>query len=478
MNKRCIGIDIGPDYLSAVQVSRTDEGLFVEKTYSVKTRRAADSPSDKLTDLFILHGFDDQAETAVSIPDEAVLLRNVETGAETIEQSSALQDGSIPNPDQFITKIHDPKHQTGRKKRALLISVDRGRLRKRLHILQKANIRPVLAETALFAANAAVVLNHPEAASGIALIIHLDKTHLTITITQAGSVTFGRKLPVFDDNNLAAAVDSEIRLTYRKFFDSDISSDTKIYLIPELENSKTIEAELTKTLHCNIIHINPLGRVQHDQKLANDTNITIAEGLALRALSLEDTTGLNFVDALQGGEKHQFDPKKELKTIAKLSTAIILVAIASLFIRLWKLERQYGKIQKQTAELFQQTLPDEKNIVNPLVQMDQKITSLQAGYASIGGAADTSSGPLEIIQQLTQNVPEQADVTVDSLLMSSDSVRITGTAGTFAPVYEWQQQLQQVLRFASVDVKDIQRLTAGKTVSFTIVIAMAREKTQ
>ncbi|MFH1371100.1 MAG: GspL/Epsl periplasmic domain-containing protein [Planctomycetota bacterium] len=485
MNKRCIGIDIGPDHLCAVQVSRTQNGFLVERVFTAKIRRAVDSPSDILATLFAKHDFDSHAETAVSIPGEAVLLRNIETDAATIEQLSATQDGSIPNAEQLVTKTYTPVRQDGPKARALLISVDRGRLRERLNILLRADMHPILVETALFAVNAAVVLNHPEAATGPALVIHIDRTHLTITITQDGSIIFARKLPVIaagEDNssynvkNIAALVASETRLTYRKLFDSDIPSDAKLYLVPQLDNPKTIEAELANVLHCHITLVNPCARVQRDPKCSADTVMTIAEGLALRALSPDTIAGLNFLNALQSKEKPQFELKKELRTIAKLAAAVILVAIVSLFACLWKLEREHTKIQKQTAELFRQTLPDEKNIVNPLAQLEQKITSLQIGYASFGGTTDATTGPLDIMQQVTQAIPGQAGITVGSLLLSPDSVRITGTAGTFAPVYQWQQQLQQIPRFASVDVSDIQRLAAGQSVNFTIVIAMAEKQ--
>lgn len=473
MNKRCIGIDIGPDYMCAVQVNRTQYGLLIERVFTAKIRRAVDSPSDILAELFTTHGFDCHAETAISIPGEAVLLRNIETDPATINQFSAPQDGSLPNAERFVTKTYTPAHQLGPKAQALLISVDREQLQERFNILAQAGIHPILVETALFAANAAILANHPEAATGPALIVHIDKTHLTIAITQDASIIFARKLPVCDDNNLAATVDSEIRLTYRKLFDSDIPSDAKLYLVPQLNNPKTIEAELTHVLHCHITLVNPCARVQHDPKCNADAFMTIAEGLALRALSPDTIAGLNFLNALQNEEKPRIDLKKELKTIAALASAVILIAIASVFVRLWQLERQHSNIQKQTVELFRQTLPDEKNIVNPLAQLEQKIAPLQTGYASFGGVTDTAAGPLEIMRQVTQTIPEQAGITVGSMLLSPDSVRITGTAGTFAPVYQWQQALQQVPRFTSVDVSDIQRLAAGQSVNFTIVIAMA-----
>jgi Tfp pilus assembly protein PilN len=464
--------------MCAVQVSCTQNDLLIEKVFTAKIRRAFDSPSDILSTLVTTHGFDNLAETAVSIPGEAVLLRNIETDPATINQFSAPQDGSIPNADRFVTKTYVPAGQDGPKTRAMLVAVDRERLRERLNILVRADMHPMLVETALFAVNTAVIANHPEAATGHALVVHIDKAHLTIAITQDGFIIFARKLPVCDDNNLAATVDSEIRLTYRKLFDGDIPSDAKLYLVPQLDNPKTIEAALANALHCHITLVNPCAGVQRDPKCNVDIGMTVAEGLALRALSPETIAGLNFVNALQNEEKPRIELKRELRTIAALAAAVILVATATLFIRLWKLEHKNTNIQKQTAELFRKTLPDEKNIVNPLAQLEQKIASLQTGYASFGVAADTTPGPLEIMRQVTQTIPEQAGITVGSLLLSPDSVRITGTAGTFAPVYQWQQQLQQNLKFASVDVSDIQRLAAGKSVNFTILIALAGAQTQ
>jgi Tfp pilus assembly protein PilN len=162
-------------------------------------------------------------------------------------------------------------------------------------------------------------------------------------------------------------------------------------------------------------------------------------------------------------------------TIGALAAAVIVIAVATLFVRLWRFEHEYSKIQSRTAELFHKVLPEEKTIVDPLAQLEQKITSLQTGFAGASGAA---TSPLEILNQVTKTAPEQSGITVGSMLLSSDSVRITGSAGSFPPVYQWQQSLQQEPLFASVDVKDIQRLASDKPVSFTIVIALSKAPVQ
>ena len=58
MVKRCIGIDIGPSHLHAVQIYRRDEQFHIEKVHSIQIRRSTDSLQDIIRTLISRHGFD------------------------------------------------------------------------------------------------------------------------------------------------------------------------------------------------------------------------------------------------------------------------------------------------------------------------------------------------------------------------------------------------------------------------------------
>ena len=157
---------------------------------------------------------------------------------------------------------------------------------------------------------------------------------------------------------------------------------------------------------------------------------------------------------------------------AALVGSIIIIALAGLFIRFSRLESEYARLQNNINSVFRQTLPEEKNIVNPLVQLDQKLKVLQTDYKSFGSALP-DFGPLEILHTVTESIPSQSNISIDNILITTESIRITGSTQSFEYLYNWQEILQEVPEFTAVDVHNPNRDTQSKTVRFTILISLA-----
>jgi type II secretory pathway component PulL len=62
------------------------------------------------------------------------------------------------------------------------------------------------------------------------------------------------------------------------------------------------------------------------------------------------------------------------------ATLLVLTAaiwFAGLFVQLSTLESQHARLKEQIHGAFRQALPEEKNIVNPLAQLQQKLDAFQ-----------------------------------------------------------------------------------------------------
>jgi len=70
MVKRCIGIEVGPSHLCAVQLLRIGKAFCIEKVFDTQTRRGTDSASETVKALVSKHGFDRRAAVAISMPSE------------------------------------------------------------------------------------------------------------------------------------------------------------------------------------------------------------------------------------------------------------------------------------------------------------------------------------------------------------------------------------------------------------------------
>jgi len=485
MVKRCIGIDVGSSYLRVVQILRAGERFHIEKVFRTQTRRSTDSLSDILRTLTRQHGFDRRAGIAISMPRNSVFFRNHQTdfaGAEQTSgpESSALEHNFPIQPDETVAQVCSYFRLPGDKYSVLTVAVSKESLHERLGILAGARMRPNLIDAAIFAIHSAVTVNHPEIKTGQAIIAYIDESYLTLAITENDNILIVRNIPIVhysDDNvdsvreQVAKAFSHEAEISWRKVFRREIGQDTKIYLISGDDAFDGIEMLIKKNLHCQTIIVNPYAKVKCSVEHNGDAAICIAEGLAVRALAPEETTGVNFLEADNADTKSVLNLKKEFMVCATLIVAIAVVWLVGLFVQLTSLEAEYAQVKNEIKEVFQRVLPEEKNIVNPLVQLEQKLQSLRADYAFFGSTSNAAIGPLEVLRAVTNSIPSGA--TIENMLITTETVRLAGTFQSFESVYNWQRLLQDAPQFSTVDVQDIRREPQSKLVRFTILASLS-----
>jgi len=266
-------------------------------------------------------------------------------------------------------------------------------------------------------------------------------------------------------------VSREVEITWQKVFDRAIQEDTKIYLVSRDNISNDLEAAIAESLPCQTSIVDSYAKLECSAQGDGDTEISLAKGLALRMLVPERTAGINFRQADTANVKPTLDRKKELITCAILVAAIAVVSLLGLFVRLSYLERKYGHIKNEITQVFQAALPQEKNIVSPLSQLEQELQSLRKDYRLFAPLAPTDSRPLEVLRSITVSTPSQGNVKIDDLLITTESVRLNGTCDSFESVYQWQRLLQKIPGFALVDVQDVQKEPKSGAVHFTIVVS-------
>jgi Tfp pilus assembly PilM family ATPase len=168
---------------------RTEDELCIEKIFSTQTRRSKDSPLEILRRLSSKHGFDRRSDVAISMPHDAVFFRNLETdftGLEHIRQApkSALAHNIPIEQDEIIAQACSHRQLPDDKYSVLTAAVSKTSLRERLNILAGAKIHPNLVETAIFAIHSTIATNHPEIATGQAIIAYIDESYLTLAVTE------------------------------------------------------------------------------------------------------------------------------------------------------------------------------------------------------------------------------------------------------------------------------------------------------
>jgi Tfp pilus assembly PilM family ATPase len=486
MAKRCIGIDIGPAHLRAVQLVQTEDKFCIEKVFCAQTRRSTDSPTDILKLLIHRHGFDRRAAVAVALPPDAVYFRNLETDYAGLEkmrrQDLSELENEFPAPaDQVFTHLCSYRQLAGDRYSVLVAAARKTSVQETLDLLAEAKMQPVLAEAGIFAVCEAITANHPEVADGQALLTHINDNCLVLAVIENGNCLMVRNIPfVHRPGNEAQSSEEltaqilrhEAQITWRKTFGSEITADAAIYIAGQKNICNTLASIIKEELPCRIVVADPYAMLKAPVQSCDNEQIWVAEGLALKALAPDKAAAINFLQAAGADRKSALNLKKELVSCTALLGAIVVVWLAGLFIGQTHLETTYAQLKSDIDETFLSALPDEKNIVNPLAQLEQKLTPLRKDYRLLSGFYPGRLEPLEVLQNITTSRPSEGSVKVDDLLVGAKSVRLSGTCDSFDTVYKWQRLLQKVSAFKYVEVDDgLQKDPGSGTVHFTIIIS-------
>lgn len=485
MIKRYIGIDIERSCLSAVQLTRTDRQFCIEKVFSRQINENSDSVPNILETLTSKHGFDRRAGIAVSMQDDAVFFRSLKTDflgdehTRTISKS-ALEHNFPMQPNNIVAQICPHKHLEGENTSVLIAAAKKDSLYERIDTLKTAKMCPDRVEARIFAVHSTVMINHPEMMTGRTIIAYINESYLTLAIVKDSRTLMVRNIPFVSYSNdnshahqqqVAKQVSYEAEITWQKVFGNSINADATLYLAKGNNVSDDLVLVIAENFNCRIVAVDPYAKVINSSQQNDPPAICVAQGLALGLLLPGEVTGINFLEVEKSSIKPTVNMKKEIAIYAILLAAIAAISIGGLFLRLSRLESKYVMVKNEINEVFRQTLPQEKNIVNPLVQLDQKLQSVQKSYTLFSPVSTAGLGPLEIFHTISTSVPSKT--IISSMLINTDSVRLTGSCQSFELVYSWQRSLEENKIFANIELQNVKKDTQSQKVHFTMIISLA-----
>ena len=489
MAKKSIGIDIGRSHLRAVQIVRTTDGFRVEKAFGMQTRRSTDSPVNILRALTTQHGFDRRAEVAVCLPHHAIFFADTETDDATLQKLrsgdiSTLKDDFPIAAEKAMVQVCSTQPLADDRHSVLVAATSSDLLEEELNLLGAGKLQPTSVETPITAAHTAVAFNHPDCQRGTALILCVEPSTLHLAVIHDGHLLMVRNIPmlVSPDSDMESVarqitdvLNREIEITWRKLFDSDPDADQRVFLISESKTARYLAAAIGADVNCRVTVVDPYAKIEHAADMDARFPVCVAEGLALRRLLPQQTGAVNFLVAHGRRGKSPRSIKKELAVCAGLLAATVVVWTIGLFVQVSRLESQYAAVKAQIQDVFEQTLPEEKNnIVNPLAQLQQKLDSFRADSAVLAAFQPGQLTPLEILRMLSTYQPPGKSLTLNDLLVASDSVRVTGSCDSFGTLLEWQRVLEEVPDFDAVDITNPKRDARTGNVHFTLSLTSGR----
>lgn len=489
--QRCIGIDIGRAHVRAVQMARTPEGLRLEKTFGTQARRSTDSLPEILRSLTGEHGFDPRADVAVSLPHQAFFFADVETDAAGLEKyragdTAGLNDSFPIPPDDIITQICSVLPSGADKKSLLVAAASCASLREHLNALAEAGLKPVRVDTPTTAAQASIAANHPEAVEGLAVVLYVDASTLSIAVTHHGCILLVRNLPMLSAENqnagslarqTAEVVAQEIEITWRRLFGRDPDAGLCIFLVASRPMTGPFATAIGEKINSRIIPVDPCAGVAKLETAESDFSLCIAEGLALRTLEPPKTDGVNFLAAYRARTQPHMRMTRELAICGGLAAAAAVIWVLGLFLQLSTLESQYAELKRQEESLFRRVAPEEQTIVNPAAQIQQRLDSLRKDGELFTCFNPGRPAPLEILSTLSRQMPAKGSLRLEDVLIATDSsIRIMGSCDSFATFFEWQRLLEKTPGLRLVDAPQPTKDSESQRVRFTVSLSTREKK--
>lgn len=488
--KRCIGIDIGRLHVHAVQVARTPDGTQVEKGIGIQTRRSTDSLVRVLRSLTHEHGFDPHAEIAVSLPHQTFYFADVQTdpaGVEAIRagDTTRLKDCfPIPAEDVIagICSVLSDKAGAGS---LLVVAASCESLREQLNVLGQAGIEPAWVDTPTTAARATVLANHARAARGLAVMVYVDESTLSMTVMRDGSILLVRNLPMFSGENqdaralaqqTADVVAEEIEITWRRLFGKAPDAGLPLFLIASRRMAQSLASAITGKIDCEVVAIDPFAGVTKADAIEADFSLCVAEGLARRGLQGPTADNVDFLAAYRARTRPAVQPRRELAICGGLAAAAAAVWIIGLFVRLSALESQYANLKEQEVAIFQRVAPGESSVVNPAAQLQQKLDALRKECELFTCFNPGRPAPLEILSMLSRQMPARGSLKLHDVLIAADSVRITGSCDSFKTFFDWQQLLEKTPGLRLVDAPQPQKDPRSQKIQFTVSLSTTEKR--
>lgn len=215
-------------------------------------------------------------------------------------------------------------------------------------------------------------------------------------------------------------------------------------------------------------------RIGMDKEIARVWNAALMDNaLALALREERRTQGFDFRKGEFEVKKQYSGLKKELRAGAIFLLIIFAFLAADLGAEYYFVKNRYRMLEQNIMEVFRETFPEVKRIVEPVQQMQVKINEITASSISIPGMG-SDQRVLDLLKDISERVPSALDVHVTSMVVDPETVRISGETDTFNTVDSLKNGLEPSTYFSEVTITAANLNRSGKKVQFELKLQRVR----
>jgi type II secretion system protein L len=142
--------------------------------------------------------------------------------------------------------------------------------------------------------------------------------------------------------------------------------------------------------------------------------------------------------------------RKRTRTLVVAGAVVALLAAANIGVKFYLVESNYAKVDRQIRELYLQTFPGTKSVVDPVRQLRTSLDEAKKKYGVIG----SGTSALDVMKAVTDGIPKEVRVSFQEFNLEGDRLKLQGEAASFESVDKMKAELQKISQFSDVAVLD------------------------
>ncbi len=491
MPEKILGLDINSDSVAAVQVKGGLKGHHVTACAHVMIEEAG-GLGEALKALVEQVG--PEADTCISsIPGEHVSYRNLRMpfrDNKKIRQTLAFElETMVPFPVEDLLvdfTVVDRSDQS----EILAASVKRAYISKYLTDLRANGIDPAVLDISGVPTVCWLLRQAGTPDDGLLLEIGLNRNTMILYLKRHIALvrTFsfnGSAIACHPDTQAAEQIESCLRSFCTKVqntlhaFGSHTAKTVrpqKVFITGSGALYPDTESLLNRFLDLPVERIDLATdpRIHMDENIARVWNPALMDNaLALAVRVAKQSLGFNFRRDGFEVKKEYFGHKEEIRKVAAFLIVVLCLLCLDLGVDYYSLKKRYNTLDRQITEVFTQTLPDVRRIVDPVHQMKVRINEIKKSALSLPGIT-ANRKVLDLLRDLSLRVPESADVRVTRIVVDPDTVLIRGETDTFNTVDTIKKGLESSAHFNAVTISSANLDRSGNRVRFEMKLERVR----
>ncbi len=239
-------------------------------------------------------------------------------------------------------------------------------------------------------------------------------------------------------------------------------------------NGAGLDSEVAKVLNIPVNRLNFVDRLNVDMGSENTKPWNPAlmdNALALALMAIEGIKGLNFHKGQFAAKKFFVKNKKNWIKTGILAAAVLALLFFGAILENFTLNRKLDQVDQQITAVYKATFPEVKRIVDAHREMQVKVQ--EAKKSAIN---QSTAGPhirsIDILNSISKRIPDSIKVDVTRMVISPETVLISGSTDDFPTVDEIKSKLEQVEFFKKVTISSTNLDRSGNEVRFVLKVEL------